>query len=64
MAMKHGFNSVEAYKEGVQKKFSLLENGIVQKPSTRLLLINVSWIRGLGVLRMKLTGEKRARWTA
>lgn len=44
MAMKHGFNSVEAYKEGVQKKFSLLENGIIQKPSTRLLLINVSWI--------------------
>ena len=42
MAMKHGFSSVEAYKEGVQKKFSLLENGIIQKPSTRLLLINVS----------------------
>jgi len=41
MAMKHGFNSVEAYKEGVQKKFSLLENGIIQQPSTRLLLINV-----------------------
>lgn len=55
MAMKHGFNSVEAYKEGVQKKFSLLENGIIQKPSARLLLINVSWIRGLRVLRMKLT---------
>jgi len=26
----------------VQKKFSLLETGIIQKPSTRLLLINVS----------------------
>ncbi|KAK3695604.1 Alpha/Beta hydrolase protein [Podospora appendiculata] len=40
MAMKHGFESVEAYKAGVQKKFSLLETGIIQKPSTRLLLIN------------------------
>jgi len=43
MAMKHGFDSVEAYKEGVQKKFSLLETGIIHKPSTRLLLINVSF---------------------
>jgi hypothetical protein len=42
MAMKHGFNSVEEYKENAQKKFSLLETGIIQKPSTRLLLINVS----------------------
>ena len=41
MAMKHGYNSVEEYKEGAQKKFSLLETGIIQKPSTRLLLINV-----------------------
>ncbi|KAK3337528.1 Alpha/Beta hydrolase protein [Cercophora scortea] len=40
MAMKHGFESVEEYKEKVQKKFSLLETGIIQKPSTRLLLIN------------------------
>lgn len=42
MAMKHGFESAEAYKEGVQKKFSLLETGIIEKPSTRLLLVNVS----------------------
>jgi hypothetical protein len=42
MAMKHGYKSVEQYKEGVQKKFSLLETGIIQKPSCRLLLINVS----------------------
>lgn len=41
MAMKHGYRSVEEYKAGVQKKFSLLETGIIQKPSTRLLLINV-----------------------
>lgn len=32
---------MEAYKKGAQKKFSLLETGIIQKPSTRLLLINV-----------------------
>lgn len=43
-AMKHGFESVEEYKEGVQKKFSLLELGIIQKPSARLLLLNVSYV--------------------
>lgn len=42
MAMKHGYDTVEEYKEDVQKKFSLLETGIIQKPSCRLLLINVS----------------------
>ncbi|KAH7159478.1 Alpha/Beta hydrolase protein [Dactylonectria estremocensis] len=39
-AMKHGFETVQDYKEGVQKKFSLLELGIIQKPSTKLLLLN------------------------
>ena len=43
MALKHGYNSVDEYKKGAQKKFSLLENGIIQKPSTRLLLIKVGF---------------------
>ena len=43
MALKHGYMNVEDYKNGVQKKFSLLELGILEKPSTRLLLINVSF---------------------
>lgn len=47
MAMKHGYKTVEEYKAGVQKKFSLLETGIIEKPSTRLLLINVSHISGI-----------------
>lgn len=42
MAMKHGYETVAEYKTGVQKKFSLLDTGIIQQPSTRLLLINVS----------------------
>lgn len=42
MAMKHGFPSVEEYKAKAQKKFSLLETGIIRNPSTRLLLVNVS----------------------
>jgi hypothetical protein len=46
MAMKHGFSSVAMYKANAQKKFSLLETGIIQKPSTRLLLINVSCFLG------------------
>ena len=41
LAQKFGFGSTEAFKEGAQRKFSLLENGVLQKPSTRLLLINV-----------------------
>ncbi|PMD16032.1 alpha/beta-hydrolase [Hyaloscypha hepaticicola] len=40
MALKHGYMNIEDYKNGVQKKFSLLELGILEKPSTRLLLIN------------------------
>lgn len=43
MAMKHGFKSVDEYKENVQEKFSLLETGIIRNPSTRLLLVNVSF---------------------
>jgi hypothetical protein len=42
MALKHGYTNVEDYKNDVQKKFSLLDLGILEKPSTRLLLINVS----------------------
>ncbi len=43
MAMKYGYDSVEEYRNGAQKKFSLLENGILDKPSTRLLLVNVGF---------------------
>jgi hypothetical protein len=54
MALKHGYTNVEDYKNGVQKKFSLLELGILKKPSTRLLLINVS-ISSLSYIRWNLT---------
>ncbi|KZL79764.1 pigment biosynthesis protein ayg1 [Colletotrichum incanum] len=40
IAMKNEFGSVQRYKEGVQRKFSLLELGVIQKPSTILLLLN------------------------
>jgi hypothetical protein len=42
MATKHGYASKEEFVVGAQKKFSLLENGILDLLSTRLLLINVS----------------------
>lgn len=48
--MKHGYDSVQEYKKTSQKRFSLLENGIIQKPSTRLLLINVGVSLLLAVL--------------
>ncbi|XXH02182.1 hypothetical protein Hte_008550 [Hypoxylon texense] len=41
LAAKHGYGEdVEAYLEGAQCKFSLLETGVLQMPSTRLLLVN------------------------
>ncbi|KAK4459392.1 esterase FrsA [Cladorrhinum samala] len=40
MALKHGYGDVGEYKSGVQKKFSLLETGILDKASCRLLLVN------------------------
>ena len=45
MAIKHGYSSAEEFKEGAQKKFSLLENGLLGKPSARLLLVNVRNLR-------------------
>lgn len=41
LVMKHGYDSVAEYIAGAQKKFSLLETGVINGPSTRLLLINV-----------------------
>lgn len=49
MALKHGYTNVDDYKNGVQKKFSLLESGLLDKPSTRLLLINVRLSRSSGI---------------
>lgn len=43
LSTKHGYKSAEEYMESAQKKFSLLETGIMDTPSTRLLLINVSY---------------------
>jgi hypothetical protein len=42
--LKHGYSTMEEFRKGAQKKFSLLETGIIQKPSTRLLLINVCMV--------------------
>jgi hypothetical protein len=47
MATKHGFKSKEELMQGAQGKFSLLENGILELQSTRLLLVNVSNILNL-----------------
>lgn len=39
-AIKHGYESVEAFKEDAQRRFSLLTNGILERNSCRLLLVN------------------------
>ena len=41
MSMKYGFDSEEVFKEKAKEKFSLVETGIVEQESSRLLLINV-----------------------
>ncbi|KAI3334502.1 Alpha/Beta hydrolase protein [Ustulina deusta] len=40
LARKHGFDDVEEYLRVARERFSLLETGILEKPSTRLLLVN------------------------
>ncbi|MCJ1341143.1 hypothetical protein MMC09_006439 [Bachmanniomyces sp. S44760] len=40
LSQKYGYTSEEEFKEKAQKTFSLVETGIVHKPSCRLLLIN------------------------
>ncbi|MCJ1394611.1 hypothetical protein MMC18_007491 [Xylographa bjoerkii] len=40
LAVKFGYDDVETMKKGAQKRFSLLESGILDQQSTRLLLVN------------------------
>ena len=42
LAQKYGYSSVDDFVNNSQKDFSLLESGIVEQPSSRLLLVNVS----------------------
>jgi hypothetical protein len=41
MAEKFGYSDIADFRKNAQKKFSLIENGIAQQPSCRLLLLNV-----------------------
>ena len=40
LAMKFGYNTIENFRAHAQKKFSLVDSGIVHKESSRLLLVN------------------------
>ncbi|KAH0562205.1 hypothetical protein GP486_003094 [Trichoglossum hirsutum] len=42
LAYKFGYPDLESFKKDARAKFSLLENGILDMPCTRLLLVNVS----------------------
>lgn len=42
LAEKFGYKNVEELKKDGQSRFSLVENGILDKPCTKLLLANVS----------------------
>ena len=41
LAEKFGYEDVEELKKDGKSRFSLLENGILDKPCARLLLVNV-----------------------
>lgn len=41
MAEKYGYDNVEDFIQNAQKKFSLIETGIVKQDNCRLLLLNV-----------------------
>ena len=43
LAEKFGYENVEELKKDGKSRFSLVENGILEKPCTRLLLANVSF---------------------
>ena len=42
LALKFGYENVQDMMVDSRKRFSLLENGILDQPSTRLFLVNVS----------------------
>ena len=42
LAEKWGYSTIDAMKKDAMARFSLLENGILDQPSAKLLLINVN----------------------
>lgn len=58
IAQKYGYEDVEEFKEKAQKKFSLVETGVINQPSTRLLLINVRLPFFTPRLRQALTRDR------
>lgn len=40
-AEKYGYETTEDFVQNAQKKFSLVETGVVDQPNCRLLLLNV-----------------------
>lgn len=58
MAEKFGYENVEELKKDGKSRFSLVENGILDKPCARLLLANVSF----HILPEALTQEANHRW--
>jgi hypothetical protein len=60
LAQKFGYSDIEAMKMDSRKRFSLVENGIVDQASTRLLLINVSRpFFALATEALTITGDAR-----
>ena len=57
LAEKFGYRNVKELKTYGKSQFSLLDNGILDKPCTRLLLANVGFYIALGGLCVRLITE-------
>lgn len=58
MSQKFGYESVEEYQKDSQAKFSLLQSGMLDQPSTRLLLINVRFLAFLSNFQLALSWSR------
>jgi hypothetical protein len=56
ISLKHGYTDFDKYMDEAASKFSLLETGILDKPSCRLLFINVSPVHCVRDLYLPLPG--------
>jgi hypothetical protein len=53
-AEKYGYSTTKEFEENAQKKFSLIETGVMDQPNCRLLLLNVCFSQSWMVLLLML----------
>lgn len=61
LAEKFGYTDVADFEKNAQKKFSLVETGVVDQPNCRLLMLNVC-VLSSPFVNSVLTGLGCERW--